>query len=359
MRLTCNLIVTVFFLFFSNLYADHRHWNNPGNMDYYERAPIPEAEYDSRDSRLENNNHSSSDYTHGRVYEDSNPQTFSYYDNQHKLNANPDRRETTDFYYFKQPGQAEHSQSKSFNSPGKTFKKLPLSSLDVEDERNKARKRKFSTAKTQGFKTVIPVISSGSNIQRAKYFLSISKNQCHQKLRQQRIKFRPLSPRWGIKYPIRINAAINGIRFRNTANSSAQAVMDCRFAVALSAWTKILKRYGIYEVSYMRTYTPGATVKGTNKRSGHSWGLAIDVANFKSRQYGELNVKYDWTDQRRISPCIKSLKSSQTLRIMRAIVCKTANKQLFAMILTPHYNKAHHDHLHIELRPSLRRLVLR
>ena len=326
-------------------------------MDYYERAPIPDSEYDSRDSRLSNKHYE--DYSYGRSYEDSNPQAYNDNYDQGKLNKNPGARANTDFYYFKQPGKTDHNQSRSLHSPHKRFKNLPLSSLDVEDERNKARKRKLLKVKVQSTKTVIPKVSSNSNIQRAKYFLSISKSQCHQKLRQHRINFSALNPTWGIKYPVRINSVINGVRFRNSASSSAQAVMDCRFAVALSAWTKILKRYGIYEVTYMRTYTPGATVKGTNRRSGHSWGLAIDVAKFKSRQYGELNVKYDWTDQRHINPCINSSNSSQELKLLRAIVCKTANKQLFAMILTPHYNKAHHDHLHIELRPSLRRLVLR
>jgi len=39
----------------------------------------------------------------------------------------------------------------------------------------------------------------------------------------------------------------------------------------------------------------------------------------------------------------------ERVKVLREITCKTAELDLFQVILTPHYNRAHHNHLHLEL----------
>ena len=37
---------------------------------------------------------------------------------------------------------------------------------------------------------------------------------------------------------------------------------------------------------------------------------------------------------------------------MRQLACETGGVDLFTILLTPHYNKEHWDHLHVELDPD-------
>ncbi len=191
--------------------------------------------------------------------------------------------------------------------------------------------------------------------------LYLSGRQCRALLRRKGVRFKTLSTRRGVRYPIRVLSKLGGVRYRQSRKRTRYAVMDCRLAVALLGWSPILRRQGIYEVIYSRTWTPGATVRRTGRPSGHRWALAIDVTRFKSRRYGTIHVKYDWLDRRKgISPCRTTRRrEATTQRILRTVVCRSASRRLFGVILTPHYNRAHHNHLHIELRPNSYRMVLR
>ncbi len=191
--------------------------------------------------------------------------------------------------------------------------------------------------------------------------LGLSRNKCYSVLKKHKVIFRKLAYRSGVKIPIKIESSLGGVRFKQVHNKSKHSIMDCRLAVALLSWTRILRRFGIDEVVYMRTYTRGAKVRGSGKSSGHSWALAIDAAKFKSKRYGLLDVKYDWFDRRKgVSPC-GSIQNHYTAarKVLRSIVCKSVQQNIFAVILTPHYNRAHHDHLHIELRPTKYSMILR
>ena len=133
--------------------------------------------------------------------------------------------------------------------------------------------------------------------------------------------------------------------------------MDCRLAVALLAWSPTLKQHGVYEVIHMRTYSPGAMIRNTGRRSSHSRALSIDVARVKTRRYGTLDVKYDWHNREHgASPCEYATREDGKLR---SLVCTTAKQKLFAVILTPHFNRDHHDHLHIEIKPNRNYVVLK
>lgn len=191
--------------------------------------------------------------------------------------------------------------------------------------------------------------------------LYLSGRQCRAILRKNGVRFKTLKARRGVKYPLWIQSKLGGVRYRQSHRHRRLPVMDCRLAVALLSWSRILRRQGIYEVVYSRTWSPGATVRRTGRPSGHRWALAIDVTRFKSRRYGTIHVKYDWLDRRKgISPCRHARRREATnQKILRTVVCQSANRRLFAVILTPHYNRAHHNHLHIELRPNTYRMVLR
>ena len=59
-------------------------------------------------------------------------------------------------------------------------------------------------------------------------------------------------------------------------------------------------------------------------------------------------------DRRRRAEVCKSLaKDSDKQRFLRDMICDIAKQDLLHWILTPHYNKSHHDHFHVEIREGI------
>jgi hypothetical protein len=91
-------------------------------------------------------------------------------------------------------------------------------------------------------------------------------------------------------------------------------------------------------------------VVGRGRLSGHHFGLALDVAELVFDDGSKLAVKTDWKDHREIDPCGgEFLQAEEREQRLRELTCATAKFDIFSVILTPHYNRAHHDHLHVEL----------
>jgi hypothetical protein len=76
-------------------------------------------------------------------------------------------------------------------------------------------------------------------------------------------------------------------------------------------------------------------VAGTNRRSGHATGAAIDVSGFVLEDGRRITVKNAWFGG--------SAEEREFLRVVQRSACKR-----FATVLGPDYNSAHHDHLHVE-----------
>ena len=73
----------------------------------------------------------------------------------------------------------------------------------------------------------------------------------------------------------------------------------------------------------------------SDRRSGHAVANAIDVGGFALKDGRRVTVAADWS-----SP---DPQVSAFLRTIRASACRR-----FGTVLSPDYNAAHHDHLHLE-----------
>jgi hypothetical protein len=38
---------------------------------------------------------------------------------------------------------------------------------------------------------------------------------------------------------------------------------------------------------------------------------------------------------------------------LRSVTCSAADRKLFQVVLTPHYNHAHANHVHLEIKPEV------
>ena len=95
-------------------------------------------------------------------------------------------------------------------------------------------------------------------------------------------------------------------------------------------------------------------VAGTRNPSGHAKGCAIDLARMAFEDGTTLSVLEDWTSRRRgMPPCASYPQETDGSRLWRSAVCEAARLNLFQVILTPHHDRAHANHVHLEVVPGV------
>ena len=158
----------------------------------------------------------------------------------------------------------------------------------------------------------------------------------------------------GVHWPIRLTGPVAGVIFEPGDPNETFAVLDCRLAIVLHEWAKDLWRAGVRRVGYYSMYRPGARINGGPRVSGHAHGLAIDAARFTLKNGAVLNVLENWESRDRgEAPCPLREDESGGSRTLRAITCSAADRNLFQVVLTPHYNSAHDNHVHLEIKPEV------
>jgi hypothetical protein len=173
---------------------------------------------------------------------------------------------------------------------------------------------------------------------------------CHSTLRQAGVQFERIAePTPGVRWPIRLRGPIRGVLFTVIDDNRTHAILDCRLALSLLAWAPDLRRARVRRVEHFSMYRPGARVGGNGPISGHAHGLAIDAAKFELDSGVVVDVLADWEERERGGdPCPMRNDESTSSRLLRKVTCRAVDKQLFEVVLTPHYNKAHANHLHLE-----------
>jgi hypothetical protein len=118
--------------------------------------------------------------------------------------------------------------------------------------------------------------------------------------------------------------------------------VTCEVSQAFTAWA----RYGVDRAARQVLGSPLRAIEtmgsyscrnvaGSGRRSAHATGAAIDVAGFVLEDGRRISVKTGWhggTERER-----------EFLRVIQQSACKR-----FDTVLSPDYNAAHADHLHVE-----------
>jgi hypothetical protein len=181
---------------------------------------------------------------------------------------------------------------------------------------------------------------------------------CHRMLRAEGIRFQVVDTKLtpGVRWPVRFMGPVAGVTFEPNErdNAATYGVLDCRLALTLHEWAGDLRRAGITRVAYYSMYRPFAHVGGGSRVSSHAYGMAIDAARFTLRSGTELNVLEDWEGRARGEPpCPPRAEESRGGRLLRSVTCGAADRKLFQVVLTPHYNHAHDNHVHLEIKPEV------
>jgi hypothetical protein len=167
--------------------------------------------------------------------------------------------------------------------------------------------------------------------------------QCHADLRREGVAFRILPDKdhgagcgvYGAVQLTDIGVPVTGI-----------TAMRCGAARAFAGWVRNAAVPGTYqmlgsELARVEGYGTYAcrNVVGTgnrgDRRSGHALANAVDVAGFVLKDGRRISVRGDWNGPDETHRAF--------LRRMRESACKR-----FGTVLSPDYNAAHADHLHLE-----------
>lgn len=195
-------------------------------------------------------------------------------------------------------------------------------------------------------------------------YANMSNEDVLEELKLRRIPFvQTTAPQPGVRLPIRLTGRLNGVWIHSVLPEEERAttpfeILDGRLALALDDFTKILEHHDIVEVIHFTMYRPAKT-KATSKDPAqfrHPGGLAIDVGALKKKSGHWLAVGPHWPSQIGGKTCGAGARSllARRGRELMSIVCEAADQRIFHFTLTPHFNEAHADHLHMEIKPGVK-----
>jgi len=181
---------------------------------------------------------------------------------------------------------------------------------------------------------------------------------CYAKLDDAGVRYERVeqSKAQGVQYPTRLNGPIGGVEIVQHDHRAPQfqSILDCRLALAVLTWAPSLRRAGVRRIEHYSIYRPGARVAGGNSKSGHSSGMALDAARFHLDSGQVVDVLTDWEDRDRgDAPCPRRDDEAWQSRLLRGLVCEAVDRNLFQVVITPHHDRAHENHVHLELRPEV------
>jgi hypothetical protein len=178
-------------------------------------------------------------------------------------------------------------------------------------------------------------------------------NACKAELAARKISYKAASLP-GIANPVEITGPLGGVSY---ASYDRPLIIDCSLAVSLDEAGKYMHALGFDKAFFSNAYSR-RTVRGTNRPSKHSFGLAIDIHWFDA---GTESLRIDRDYEQGLGDDVDCVgkpltQGGATLKILQ---CQLVRSGLFFLVLSPDYDDAHHDHFHLEVKPWGERTEIR
>jgi hypothetical protein len=166
----------------------------------------------------------------------------------------------------------------------------------------------------------------------------------------------------GVRLPLRLTGPLHGVHVHSTLppeqrRHSPFEIMDARLALALDDLCRILAQHAIVELVHFTIYRPPSSRSDASApQTRHPGGMAIDIGALRKRTGQWLTVGKHWSPQIGAKTCgagARRLEPEQGRELV-SLVCEAADQRVFHYMLTPHFNAAHADHLHLEIKPGVK-----
>jgi Extensin-like protein C-terminus len=206
-------------------------------------------------------------------------------------------------------------------------------------------------------------------------YAALTAAACLAELGRRQIPFTRVASAPGVLAPVRLPEDVGGVVYRTAIAKHLRGqnpydVFDCRLALALHDFSKVLRAHDIEEVLIFSAWRPpGKNWDDAKLGHRHPGALAIDAYRFgKKLADGQtervwLEVEKDFHGTIGPLPCgtgaAPPRPSTPEARELRSIVCEAADQHFFTSILTPNYNRAHFNHFHLEVTPEVKWVLVR
>ena len=174
-------------------------------------------------------------------------------------------------------------------------------------------------------------------------------------------------PTHGVLAAGRLIGPIKGVTFRSRLSDEQRAtspweILDCRLALALDDFADVLVAHDIVEVRHysMHRVAPASWPVG-KVGSQHFGGMAIDAAIFTTKDGTKMDVDKDFFGRigaKTCGPDARPRKKTEKSVALREILCETAAKRIFNVILTPNHNRAHRNHFHLDVTAGAKWFII-
>lgn len=169
--------------------------------------------------------------------------------------------------------------------------------------------------------------------------------------------------------PVRLRGPLHGITIRSSLPEKARAkspfeIFDCRLVLALDDFASLLAQHDVVEVVHMSAFRSQRDRGCMPNKPGkqHCGALAVDVGRFKKSDGSVLDVEKDWSGRIGAPTCTPGAGPNPvtpSATELRDIVCESARRGLFHVMLTPNFNAEHKNHFHLEVTPDVGWMLLK
>jgi hypothetical protein len=160
-----------------------------------------------------------------------------------------------------------------------------------------------------------------------------------------------------IDAPVALEGPLHGVNFEFLypgAPEKKKNLLDCRLLLALDDLAQIAAEHGIRTVRYNSLFR-GRWARKSGAR--HGAGVAIDITEFVTADDQVWNVLRDFgghgVGSRTCGDRAPAAAPGKPAEL-RNFVCAVDRAKIFNLMLTPHYDRRHKNHLHLEVRRKIR-----
>jgi len=199
-------------------------------------------------------------------------------------------------------------------------------------------------------------------------YAQLDRDGCEAELGRRGIPFTRVDQALGVLAPVRLTGPLHGVTYRTALpasqrTSSPWEIVDCRLALALDDFATQLASHDVVEVVHYSVYRPPTARWPAGKiASRHPGALAIDAASFVKKDGQTLAVERDFHGRIGALTCGPKGAAPRPVTAeateLRKIVCDAADAKLFNVELTPDFNWAHRNHLHLEVTAGVNWFVV-
>ena len=175
---------------------------------------------------------------------------------------------------------------------------------------------------------------------------------CYDALDKLQVKYTALSTPRDIAMPVAVEGPLGGVAYTaaNPTWPPRPLVLDCSLVYSLALAGAMLAEDGVAQAYYGDAYHY-RFVKGTNRLSRHSFGLALDVHRFADAAGRTLSIAADYEKGLgRGRDCVGRPDGDKARRL-RLLWCRLERSELFKLVLDPDFDEDHRDHFHLQVLP--------